>query len=74
MGLPLALAGQGKEYVMGAWEDEYKQTKGRDGVVKSVLALVSTELRIGKDAYGVAREYLSKGKEEAGKKTNEVKQ
>jgi hypothetical protein len=72
--LPLHFAGQGKEYVLGTWKDEYKKTKGDDGVVKSVFALVSTELKIGKDGYTLVREYLAKGKEEGSKKVNEIKQ
>jgi len=66
--LPLQIAGKGKEYVFGTWQDEYKKTKGQDGVVKSVKALVSTELKFGLDAYGVVTQYLSKGKKEANKK------
>jgi hypothetical protein len=66
--LPFGLVGKGKEYIVGTWEDEYKKTKGEEGVVKSVKALISTELKIGLDSYGVLKEYLSKGKQEASKK------
>lgn len=71
--LPFVLAGQGKEYVVGTWQDEYKKTKGEDGVVKNVKALISTELKIGFDGYKVVSEYLGRGQEKAGKKVNEVK-
>lgn len=42
--------------------------------MKSVKALISTELKIGLDGYGVLREYWQKGKKEGGKKMDEVKQ
>jgi hypothetical protein len=71
--LPFVLAGQGKEYVLGTWEDEYKKTKGQDGVVKNVKALISTELKIGLDGYKMVSEYLGRGQEKASKKVNDVK-
>lgn len=71
--LPFVLAGQGKEYVLGTWQDEYKKTKGQDGVVKNVKALISTELKIGFDGYKMVTEYLGRGQEKASKKVNEVK-
>lgn len=72
--LPLVLAGRGKEYVFSTWQDEYKKTRGEDGMIKNVKALVSTELKFGLDAYNLVSEYLSKGKKEASKKASEVKQ
>lgn len=66
--LPLAFAGKGKEYVFSTWQDEYSKTKGQDGVVRNVKALISTELKFGLDAYGVLTEYLRKGKKETNKK------
>lgn len=66
--LPFGLVGKGKEYLVGTWEDEYKKTTGEDGVVKNVKALISTELKIWLDSYGVVRDYLLKGKQEASKK------
>lgn len=72
--LPLVLAGRGKEYVFGTWQDEYSKTRGEDGMIKNVKALVSTELKFGLDAYNLVSKYLSKGKKEASKKAGEVKQ
>lgn len=71
MGLPFALAGKGREYVVGTWQDEYSKTRG-GGVVKSVKALISTELKIGMDGYAMLQEYWQKGHKEASKKVNEV--
>jgi hypothetical protein len=73
-GFPLKLAGQGKKYVLGTWQDEYSKTKGDDGVVKNVKALISTELKMGHDGYTFVLELIGKGKKEAGKKVDEVKQ
>jgi len=70
---PFVLAGKGKEYLLGTWEDEYKKTKGRDGVVKNVKALISTELKIGFDGYRLVSEYVGQRQGEASKKVNEVK-
>ena len=64
---PLNLVGQGKEYVLGTWEDEYSKTRGEVGVVRSVKALISTELKIGSDGYKVVSEYLGQRKEKAAK-------
>lgn len=74
VGLPLQFAGKGKEYVLGTWQDEYSKTRGDDGVVKNVKALISTELKMGLDGYSLIVEYLNKGKQEASKKADEVKQ
>lgn len=71
VGLPFALAGKGREYVLGTWRDEYGKTKG-EGVVRNVRALISTELKIGMDGYTVLVEYWQKGHEEARKKVHEV--
>ncbi|KAF2747143.1 hypothetical protein M011DRAFT_64259 [Sporormia fimetaria CBS 119925] len=69
---PFVLAGQGKEYVWKTWEDEYRKTGGQDGLVKSVKALISTELRMGLDSYNWVSQYLVHRKEQAQKKANEV--
>lgn len=69
---PIMLAGQGKElavhgkeYVLATWEDEYQKTAGDVGVVRSVKALVSTQLKIGIDGYGVVSGYLGRRGEQA---------
>ena len=72
--LPLQLAGKGKEYLLGTWQDEYSKTRGDDGMVKNVKALISTELKIGHDGYNLVMQYWGKGKKEASKKMDEVKQ
>ncbi|KAH7119050.1 CAP20-like protein [Dendryphion nanum] len=72
--LPLSIVGKGKQYVFATWEDEYKKTKGNDGLVKSAKALVSTELKIGLDGLEFVKGYLAKGKEQASKKAEDVKQ
>lgn len=75
VGLPLQLAGKGREYVLGTWQNEYSKTKGNDGsVVKNVRALISTELKIGMDGYAFLVEYWQKGEKKASNKVNEVKQ
>lgn len=58
--------------MLGTWKEEYDRTKGEQGMVKSVKALVSTEMRIGLDGYKVVREYWGEARKEAGKKSNEV--
>ncbi|KAF2731448.1 hypothetical protein EJ04DRAFT_514556 [Polyplosphaeria fusca] len=72
--LPFALAGKGKQYLFSAWNDEYSKTRGDDGLAKNVKAFISTELRIGHDGYKLVREYLQKGKQEASKRVEDVKQ
>lgn len=72
--LPLSFVGKGKEYVFATWEDEYKKTHGEEGLVKSAKAFVSTELKIGLDGFEYVRSYLGKGKEQASKKVDEVRQ
>lgn len=59
------------QYLLSTWEDEYKKTTG-EGLVKSVKAVVSTELKVTWDAYRFLIELLVKGKEE-GKKVVEQK-
>lgn len=73
-GLPFTVVGKGKEYVLGTWQDEYQKTRGEDGLVKSAKAFLSTELKIGHDGYNYLLQYWAKGKKEAGKKVDEVKQ
>jgi len=56
------LANQGKEYVLGTWEDEYQKVGGDTGIVKSVRALISTELRIGSEGYKYVSDVLARRK------------
>ena len=69
-GLPLAIAGQGRDYVLGAWQDQYQKTGGEDGIVKTAKALLSTELKIGHDGYKYFLQFWRKGKKEASKKVD----
>ena len=71
--LPLRLAGQGKEYVLGTFNDQYSKTDGQDGLVKLAKATISTELKFGHDAYNLLMTYWTKGKETAQKKASEAK-
>ncbi|KAF2711546.1 CAP20-like protein [Pleomassaria siparia CBS 279.74] len=73
-GLPFAIIGQGRDYLLGTWADEYQKTRGDDGLVKSAKALLSTELKIGHDGYNYLLAYLGKAKKEGSKKVDEVKQ
>lgn len=61
-------------YLKGTWEDEYSKTQRQDGLVKTGIVVVSTELKIVQDACSVFLGYWNKGKEQAGKKVDEVKQ
>jgi hypothetical protein len=72
--LPLTLAGQGKQYVLGTFNDEYSKTRGDGGLVKLAKAAISTELKIGHDGFNLVVGYLNKRKQETSKKVNEVKQ
>ncbi|GAB7344388.1 hypothetical protein MBLNU457_2244t2 [Dothideomycetes sp. NU457] len=69
---PFVIAGQTYNYVMATWNDEYTKTIKRDnrgpGLLSSVMALVSTEMKITADALAVAADWLRPRKEEAKKK------
>jgi len=70
---PLRLAGHGKEYVLGTFNDQYSKTDGQDGLVKLAKATISTELKFGHDAYNLLMAYWTKGKETTQKKAGEAK-
>ncbi|KAH7378300.1 hypothetical protein BKA66DRAFT_421529 [Pyrenochaeta sp. MPI-SDFR-AT-0127] len=61
-------------YLKGTWDDEYSKTQRQDGLVKKGIVLVSTELKILQDGCTVFLGYWNKGKEQATKKVDEVKQ
>jgi hypothetical protein len=67
---PLRLAGQGKTYVVGTFNDEYSKTGGQ-GVFRLVQATISTELKLGLDAYNLARSLLFKAEEKVQEKRQE---
>lgn len=61
-------------YLQGTYQDEYKKTQGPEGLIKTVKAGISTELKVAHDAFTFAVEYWNKGKQQASKKVEEVKQ
>jgi len=69
---PLRLAGSGKNYVFGTFNDEYKKTGGDDGIVKLAKATISTELKVGHDTLNLLLSYFNKGKEAAAEKKNQI--
>jgi len=69
---PLRLAGSGKDYVFGTFNDEYKKTGGDDGIFKLAKATISTELKVGHDTVSYIIKYFNKGKEAAVEKKNQV--
>jgi len=64
---PFALAGQGKDYVMTTWSDEYGKTEGKDGVIKATKAVIGTQIKLGSDVVkqvmGVLEKVRGKGEE-----------
>ncbi|KAF2272211.1 uncharacterized protein EI97DRAFT_386222 [Westerdykella ornata] len=71
---PIALIDHGKRYVVGTWRDEYSKTGGQEGVVKSVKALISTELKMGLDGYRFLSERWERKKEASRKSTQSAGQ
>jgi hypothetical protein len=61
-------------YLFGTYQDEYKKTQGPEGVIKTVKASISTELKVAHDAFNFAVEYWNKGRQQAKNKADEVKQ
>lgn len=66
---PLSLAGQGKDYLFSTWNDEYtktaKQNNRGSGITTSVMALISTEMKVASDALQVVADFLGPKKEAA---------
>lgn len=66
---PFSLAGQGRDYLFGTWEDEYNKTAKANnrgpGISTSVMAIISTQLKIVSDAAHVVGDYLGPKKDEA---------
>lgn len=61
-------------YVTSTWQDEYKKTQRQDGLVKTGIVVLSTELKIVSDACDVFLAYWNKGKETTKKVIDEQKQ
>ncbi|KAJ9649102.1 hypothetical protein H2201_007257 [Coniosporium apollinis] len=70
---PVHVGMKGKDYIFSTYDDQYKKTGG-DGLVTSVKAAISTEMKVAIDAYSFIMSYLGKGKETAQKKAQEKKQ
>ncbi|EOD43525.1 pathogenesis associated protein Cap20 [Neofusicoccum parvum] len=68
--LPVALAGQGKEYLFSTYNDEYQKTGG-NGIITTAKAVISTELKITADVLQLIADYLGPKKEEAKKYVQE---
>ncbi|KAF2402512.1 hypothetical protein EJ06DRAFT_555139 [Trichodelitschia bisporula] len=74
VGLPLRIAGQGREYLLRTYDDEYGKVAGpgKDkGVVTTAKAVVSTELRVTSDVFKWAAETWAGVKEGAKKVAQE---
>lgn len=74
--LPFRLAGEGRNYVMSTWEDQYNKTASRNnrgnGLSTSILALVSTQLQIAADGVNVFADYFGPKKEEAKQRSDSM--
>jgi hypothetical protein len=68
---PLRLAGQGRQYLVETFNDELSKTEGEGGLVKLAKATVSTELKVGVDAYHFLAKWLARGQESAQAKKDE---
>jgi len=68
---PVQVAGQGRDYVIATYDDEYKKTGGDKSMVHTAKALLSTELRIAFEAYGWVAQLLRQKKEDVQQKVNE---
>lgn len=66
------LAGQSYNYVFSTWDDEYQKTIRRNnrgpGLTSSVMAIVSTEMKIASDVLAAVADYLGPKKQEAKQK------
>ncbi|KAK3706170.1 hypothetical protein LTR37_012871 [Vermiconidia calcicola] len=76
---PITLAGDGKNYLVGTWQDEYNKTashKSRGpGFQTLIMALISTELRVASDFFQLIADFLGPKYEESKKKGSDyVKQ
>jgi hypothetical protein len=64
---PFALAGQGKEYVLTTWNEEYGKVEGKDGVIRTTKAVIGTQIKLGsevvKQVMGVLEKVRGKGAE-----------
>jgi len=61
VGLPFKVAGEGRQYVQGTWEKEFKKCGGR-GYVDGGKAVITTSLVVASDGLQWLSGYLSKAK------------
>lgn len=73
---PFRVAGDGRDYVLRTYGDEYARTKGADGadgILVAGQAIVSTELRIALEAFQAAWELVQPRADEAQRRFGEAK-
>lgn len=63
-------------YVAGTWQEQYQRTQHNNNLVKTGLAVVSTELKMFQDACQVFLDYWNntKGGQKVNQKVEEIKQ
>ena len=73
---PFKVAGESRDYVLHTWDDEYNKTASRNnrgkGLSTSVLALISTQLKIFSDGLNVFAEWVGPKQEEAKQKRDSL--
>lgn len=67
---PLRIAGQGRDYLLNTYNDEYQKTGG-NGLITTAKAVISTELKVTVDVLHLIADYLGPKKEEAKKYAHE---
>lgn len=67
--LPFRVAGEGRTYLINTWEDQYNKTAARNnrgnGLSTSLLAIISTQLKIAADSVNLVADWLGPKSEEA---------
>ena len=61
---PFKVAGEGRDYVTGTYQDEYKKTGGQ-GITTTGKAVISTEMRIVAETMRKVADYLGPKKDQA---------
>ncbi|GAB7365046.1 hypothetical protein MBLNU230_g5827t1 [Neophaeotheca triangularis] len=73
---PFRKTGEAKDYVMSTWQSEYEKTaryKNRGpGVTTSVMAIVSTELKVASDFFSAVADWLGPKYEEGKENASEI--
>jgi len=67
--LPFRVADEGRTYFMNTWEDQYNKTAARNnrgnGLSTSILAIISTQLKIASDSVNILADWFGPKGEEA---------